>query len=377
MSARLILFALALTLALGCGEDDSETPLDRTGTSGAGGELESTTGGASDGNGGAPSTSGGIAGDSGTAGDTSTAGDSGAAGSGSDDGPSAILFLPDSLNDIVHRLRIRPDAEPEPLEPIPAELASGVSVTPEGELFVGEYSAAAPLKRFLSPLGEPEEQPALEELGLHFPQAMSLVDDELWVMNTADHACTSETQSIVRLAVDGGDVTVAGTVEDGLIGANRGMLWVPETRTLYVSQCYPLTAIRRYLVATDHEVTALGTFEGPMNPHGMVLTPGGDLLIAEAGVPSGSHTLSRFVLDTGGATTPAGEVESELISTPVGLVMAPWNELYVINQGDASLGRFTFDADDEPVENGRYSLNVATEVTRFGLGWGAIVAEPD
>jgi hypothetical protein len=286
------------------------------------------------------------------------------------------MFLHDSLNNVVYRYTISPGADPVLTTSIAVNLPGAVAVRSTGELFVTEYSAASPLSRFLSPLGTPVPNGTIANVGVRFPQEMRFVDDELWVLNSADHACSSEAQDIVRLAFDAqGTASAVGTVQTGLVGANRGMLWNPATRDLYVSQCYPVDTIQHFRVATDHTVSTLApiTANGLSNPHGMVITSWGELLVANYGVPSGGMTILRFLLDSQGSATANGTITGNGMNSLQGLAFAPWGELFIVNQGDASISRFTFDASHAAVPNGNFKLGVSTQVTRWGVGWITIV----
>jgi hypothetical protein len=61
------------------------------------------------------------------------------------------------------------------------------------------------------------------------------------------------------------------------------------------------------------------------------------------------------------------------LNTPIGLAFAPWGELFIVNQGDASISRFTFDASHAAVPNGNFKLGVSVQVTQWGVDWIAIV----
>jgi hypothetical protein len=64
------------------------------------------------------------------------------------------------------------------------------------------------------------------------------------------------------------------------------------------------------------------------------------------------------------------------IDVPIGLVFAPWGELFVVNQGDASLSRFTFDDAQQAVPNGNFALEVAAQAGIVGVGWTLIAPAP-
>lgn len=315
----------------------------------------------------------------GAPGDGGANGNAGAAigGMGGDGDPRlATLLVADSLNGVVHRFAIEGDAQPALIDTISAPDATGLALNAAGELFVARCSAAGEIRRFLSPLAEPEANGSIVEIGTQYPQAMSFVDDELWVANASYNACDTGPQSIVRLAFDGNGVAdVAGSV-DGLIGANRGMMWSAQRRELFVSQCYPVNTIQRFEVDENHAVTPLPSIAVAGNPHGMVLSKSGELIVALAGSPVGGTSLARFTLGSDGSATSNGTITGNGINVPIGLVFAPWGELFVVNQGDASLSRFTFDNAQQAVPNGNFALEVATQAGFAGVGWTLIAPAP-
>ena len=306
------------------------------------------------------------------AGEASTDGGGGA-------GQTATMFLPDTLNNVVYRFTITPSADPTLTTTIPVTLGNTATVGSSGELFVAAYSAAGTIYRFLSPLSTPVANGTITGVGLNFPENMRFVDDELWVLNSG--LSTTETQNIVRFAFDAqGNATVAGIVQTtGLIGADRGMLWNQTTRDLYVTQCAPVNTIQHLRVAPDLTVTALTpvTGNGLNNPHGMVITSWGELLVANAGGSTSVNgtTLLRFSLDAQGNATATGTVTGNSLNGPIGLALAPWGELYVINAADATIARFTFDTSHAAIPNGHFDLGVATQQPTQGLGvaWVTIV----
>ncbi len=281
------------------------------------------------------------------------------------------MFLPNSLSHIVYRYAITPTGDPMLSGMLAADRGAGAALSPAGDLLVTDYSAMDRLYRIPHPLGALTEADPLTGLGLHFPQEVRFVDDELWVLNSADHACTSEPQSIVRVAFDAdGKPSVTGTVQMGLIGANRALLWVPKTRDLFVTQCTPLDAIQHFRVAQDHTVTALPAITGHdlANPHGMVMTDWGELLVANFN----SKKILRFTVDEAGAATASGSIEGNGLLSPVGMALTAWGELFVVNQGDGSVSRFTFADDHSAVANGNFATHTPSVAGQFGVGWIAI-----
>jgi DNA-binding beta-propeller fold protein YncE len=174
--------------------------------------------------------------------------------------------------------------------------------------------------------------------------------------------CGSEPATLTRLAFDAqGSASVAGTVTPGMTGADRGIAWDPKTRTLFVSQCGPAYAIQHYHVATDHTVTSLApiTGTGIYNPGGMIVAPWGELLVANEGTAATElhgNSLSRFSLDAQGNVTANGTITGSALDSPFGLAFAPWGDLFVFNNSNATLARFAFDASHAATQTGAFQL---------------------
>jgi hypothetical protein len=294
------------------------------------------------------------------------------------------MFLSDGISSAVYRYEVRPGADPVLNDTVTVaapggtgiqSTAAGMAMSSAGELFVADLSTGG-IFRFLSPLGTPMANGSAVVTGIVNPEEIRFVDDELWVPNVT-LACSTTPESIVRVAFDAqGNASAAGTVTTGSVGANRGMLWVPATRDLYLSQCDPVDAIQHYRVAADHTATALTaiTGNGLYNPHGMVLTPWGELLVANAGLAvSPGMALLRFTLDSQGNATANGTIPGNGLNLPIGLAFAPWGELFAVNQGTGTISRFTFDSAHAAVANGTFHIPGPTVPQAGGLGWILIV----
>src|SRR5581483_6385947 len=98
------------------------------------------------------------------------------------------------------------------------------------------------------------------------------------------------------------------------------------------------------------------TGNGLSNPHAMVFTSWGELLVANAN----GGSVSRFVVDAQGNPTPNGRITGNGLDKPsgqdgpIGLALAPWGELYVANNRGI-LSRFTFDVSHGAVPNGTFT----------------------
>jgi len=330
---------------------------------------------------------GGPAGSTGAAGSAGAAGSTGAAGSGAGVGggagggeQTATLFVADSSNGVVYRYNVTPTTDPVLTATIPAAPSSSiVALAPNGDLLVGEYTQTGDILRFRDPLGAATPIAPLAS-GSPFIANMTFVDGELWVLASAYRACTTEPEAITRLAFDAlGNATAVGTVSAGLIGANRGLLWNPVDRSVYVTQCEDQKKILHFRVSADRTtVTPLGTYAGPGldNPHAMVIAPwGSELFVANGGVASArGMSVQRFALDADGNLTATGKIEGNGLNLPVGVAFAPWGELFAISNATAMISRFTFDANHGAIPHGTYQMEAPTQVQSLGVGYPVFVA---
>lgn len=355
------LFLLVLSVAFGACS---------SGKGGGGSDAAAGSGGGSGAGGGGGGSAGGAAG-----------GTSGASGS-----EVATMFLSDGISSAVYRYALRPGVDPVLNDTITVtapggtgaqSTLTGMAMSSAGELFVGDLSTGG-IFRFLSPLGTPTANGSVVVAGITTVEEIRFVDDELWVPNVTAAACSTTPESIVRVGFDAqGTASLAGTVTAaGSIGANRGMLWVPATRDLYISQCYPVDTIQHYRIAADDTATLLTpiTGNGLNNPSGLVLTPWGELLVANAGLAgSPGMALLRFTLDSQGNATANGTIPGNGLNLPIEIAFAPWGELFAVNQGTGTVSRFTFDSAHAAVANGTFPIPGPTVAQSGGLGLILIV----
>jgi hypothetical protein len=293
------------------------------------------------------------------------------------------MFLSNGISGVVYRYALTPGTDPVPngtisLPPggvLGQETALGMTLSPGGELFIGDDSAGT-IYRFLSPLGTPTANGILSVPGIDHMDEFRFIDDELWVPNITEY-CTNTPVSLVRVAFDAqGNASAAGTVTTGFVGADRGMLWIPATRDLYETQCSGtgssgVPAVQHYHVAVDHTVTALApiTGNGLNSPQDVVLTTWGELLVTS----SASNVILRFQVDAQGNATANGAITGNGLNIPVGAAFTPWGELFVVSDGSGTLSRFTFDSTHAAVANGTNQITGPTVAEMGGLGRMLIV----
>lgn len=201
---------------------------------------------------------------------------------------TATLFVADYNASMIHRFALAPGAPPPPATSFGLAQALSPVVMPTGELFVGEL-ANSTIARFTDPVGALVPNGKITGLGLSTSFGkMVAVDNELWVVNAAS-------TNLDRLAFDAaGAASMAGTVGGIVSGVGRGLVFYAATRDLYVTECCGTDTILHFAVAADRTVTPKPKLSGNglANPHGMVVTPWHELLVANAG----DATIRRFTL---------------------------------------------------------------------------------
>jgi hypothetical protein len=295
---------------------------------------------------------------------------------------TATLLLGDTGSNSFYRFNITPATDPvlTAVVSTPAFTTCPI-VGPTGELFVGQFTADGVILRYQSPLTALAPNGSISGVGVSYNEMMAFVDSELWVPNTSGYeGCTTESENLVRLAFDTtGQATAVGTVNTNLIGANRGILWEPVSRSLYVTQCAPVNTIQHFYVAQDHTVTALTAVveNGLNNPHMMVVAPwGGELFVANAGTPANpGNAILRFALDSQGNATANGSISGNGLNLPIGVQFMPWGELVVVNNGNATISRYVFDAAHTATPSrAPFAVLLPTDPGVNGVGFFTVIA---
>lgn len=281
---------------------------------------------------------------------------------------TATLFVSDSINNAVYRFNVTPTGDPVATATLqPGFQPAAIALAPTGELLVAQDVDDGGIARYAAPLTTLTPNGSITGFGTTRVWDMALVDGEIWASNST-LGCSTTPRSITRIAFDGrGQASLAGIVDIGLIGADRGILWVPATRTLFVGQCYPVSVIQRYQVAADESATVATPLSGSeiSNPEGLILTPWGEVLVPNfgnglGGAASGpGHELLRYTLDAQGKPTANGTIAGNGLNGPCYGAFTPWGELLVTNNVDATISRFTFDASGTAIAHGAFPLNAA------------------
>lgn len=243
------------------------------------------------------------------------------------------LFVADYTGGNVYRFRVTP-ADAAPMSDLSIGIAGSLSpmIMANGELWVSELSNPR-IDRYATPLVTPTFIEAITGHGLPAQVAkMALVDSEVWLV-------TAPNTSVTRLGFAGGAITDEGafTIENG-----RGIVFDAVRRNVWVSQCCNTSTVARYAVGLDGAPSYIDsiTTGGLNNPHGMVITPWGELLVAN----HANANILRYSLDAFGVATFTGAISGSELTQPLDLALTSWNELFVTNLDNGTVARFQFDA---------------------------------
>lgn len=258
--------------------------------------------------------------------------------------PGATLFAGDLADGKLLRYTVTQDAGPVLSTEVDAAHANGMMVDAVGDLLVGDFTDGT-LLRFRGPYGT--IMPIGSLSGIADPQALTGVDDEVWVANSGK----GEIHCVAF--ADGGTPMLAGKITADITDDIRQVAWYAAARVAYVTLCCGTDDILVLSVNTSHAASLVTTLTGNGldNPNGVVLSPWNELFVAN----SGAGTVLRYTLDASGNATPNGFIAGNGLSVPVGMAFTPWGELYVTNQGTNTLSRFTFDETHTVTPNGTFS----------------------
>lgn len=264
------------------------------------------------------------------------------------------LFVADFGRNAVHRYALE-DSDASPTSNFTITLAGAVSPfanTSSDELLVGEVGTAV-IARFSAPLAQPTSAGVISSGGLRANMGkMTLVDDELFVVNQAG-------SNVLRYTFDGnGQATQTGEIPNVIAG--RGIVFDKVRRNLYVTQCCGADAILQFGVDAMGKVQSKSTTTGAAlsSPHGLLVTPWGELFVVNAA----SNAIRRFTLAANGQPIPGDEISGNGLNLPIDVVMTPWEEIYVTNGNAGTISRFAFDANHTASPHGNLVVPNAMQV---------------
>lgn len=225
----------------------------------------------------------------------------------------------------------------------------GLAFSPAGELFVTNVSPSyrdGSISRLLDPTGTPSFNGTITSDKFTSPVGVVLNHDQLFVAQRMS-------SDVLRFTVDPtGTTTFSGAITDGLCcTAPRNVIAGPRGDELFVTECYSVDEVNRYLLDASGNAIPNGVITGGglSNPHNMAFSPWGELFVANAG----SNSVSRFVFDAAGNAVPNGQITGPTLNVPVGLDFSPWGELFVGNHyGAGGISRWLFDSLHKTIPNG-------------------------
>jgi hypothetical protein len=186
-------------------------------------------------------------------------------------------------------------------------------------------------------------------------------------------------KDLKRITPTATGATTVYSTSTGSPNGSRGVAVSPWGEVFYAD--FAPGNIRRF---TDDGTgfTSNGLFDsGGNSPHGMVFI-GNELFVANVD----SVNVARFTFtsnDASGTAVPNGTITGNGLQRPIGLAVAPWDELWVVNQGlngsgnplanGGSASRFTFDGAGNAVANGEFIFNDPGAFGGIGI---AFIPEP-
>jgi hypothetical protein len=222
---------------------------------------------------------------------------------------------------------------------------TGLAFSPTNELFVVNSasitSTTGTVSRFLDPGGTPTPnpiQPVITDSHFGFPFGAVFVGGELYVANVI------RGNNVLWFTFDRfGNAVFDKAVATDLTGNAAREITVSPGNELFVAQCCGVNNVKRYVFdATGNTIpNGVITGGGLNGPHGLTLSPWGELFVANLN----GNSISRFIFDDAGNALPNGVITGSCLNGPVGLAFSPWGELFVSN-GTAPGGICTWTFDD-------------------------------
>ncbi|MDX2118237.1 MAG: GC-type dockerin domain-anchored protein [Planctomycetota bacterium] len=186
------------------------------------------------------------------------------------------------------------------------------------------------------------------------PHDLIVLGDHVYMVN--------EYANAIRRAKFNADGTFSDIGNDPIINTDgRGIVVHPQLRELFVSMCCGSNRIRRFTINADGTLTFRSDITGNAisNPHGMCVSPSGELFVANYD----GNSVSRFTFDAAGNAIANGTITGNAQNRTVSVAIAPWGELFVGGNGDGTVSRFTFGAGGAAVANG--SFNVGANIDKL------------
>jgi hypothetical protein len=269
---------------------------------------------------------------------------------------TTTLFVTDFGSNQLHRYLLHPrDATPDPIVSVPATAPVSVILVPGTEELLVSNLFDANLTRFAAPFATPTPNGTITGGGIA-PQVqkMLFIGDELFLVNPG-------AANVDRVTLDTQSMPVM--IDAVTVAVGRGIAFDAARRRLYVTQCCGTDRLLVFDVASDNSLALVVALTGFSNPHGILVTPWDEVLVANAG----SNSIARFRINSEGIPTMIGSITGNDLSAPVDLVLTPWNELYVANNVGGKISRFTFDASNDAVARDSFAVPNGINLVYFAL----------
>lgn len=263
-----------------------------------------------------------------------------------------LFLIENSLTGRVFRYEIGPSGPPTlDYTFIGSSNPIDVVFSATGEMFVSNSSTQGPgsgwISRFLDPLGTPIANGTFNSPDFHGPFWMGFRDGELFIANRSP--------GVMRFQLDAaGNAAASGSISTALVLDRPRGVTISHTDELLISECCGTNEIQRFRFDANGNALPNGSITGNLlsNPHGMVISPWGELFVASFG----NHVISRFMIGPSGNVTANGVISGNGINGPLDVAFSPWGELFVSNNlGGGGVRRFLFNATHSAIANGGFT----------------------
>lgn len=183
------------------------------------------------------------------------------------------------------------------------------------------------------------------------PHDLVVLGDHVYMVNVYAGA--------IRRAKFNADGTFSDIGNDPIISADgRGIVVHPGLRELLVSMCCGTNRVKRFTINADGTLTFRSdiTGNGISNPHGMCVSPSGELFVANYD----GNSVSRFKFDDEGNAIANGTITGNSQARSVSVALAPWGELFVGSSSTGAVSRFTFSG-GAAVSNGSFAIGAGVD----------------
>jgi DNA-binding beta-propeller fold protein YncE len=242
-----------------------------------------------------------------------------------------------------------------PVVSIPLTGALSPILVPGAEELLVSNSIDANLTRIAAPFATPAPNGTITGAGIA-PQVqkMLFVRDQLFLVNPG-------AGNVDRVTLD--SQGLPAMIDAVMVALGRGIAFDPARRRLYVTQCCGVDRLLVFDVASDNSLTLVISLPGLFSPHGVIVTPWDEVLVANLG----TNTIGRFRIKSDGIPTAIGTFTGPDMSGPIDFALTPWNELYVTSLNNGRISRFTFDESNDGIARDSFAVPNGVNLTYLAL----------